>query len=84
MVSCSNQKSAETKAPVAVPVKDSTITKAKYTACMVDNKKDFACGMSVRSGIEDTCHYNGKVYGFCSVECKDAFLKEPAVYLSKK
>ena len=84
MASCSNQKSAETKATVPVPVKDSTIAKAKFTADMVDNKKDFACGMPVTAGIEDTCHYKGKVYGFCSTECKDEFLKSPAVYLSKK
>ena len=84
IASCSNQKSAETKATVLVPVKDSTVARAKFTAVLVDNKKDFACGMSLRSGIEDTCHYKGKVYGFCSAECKEAFLKDPAGYLSKK
>ncbi len=45
---------------------------------MVDNKKDPNCGMPVTAGIEDTVHYNGKVYGFCSDECKQAFLKNPA------
>jgi len=44
---------------------------------MVDNKKDPNCGMPVTAGIEDTVHYNGKVYGFCSDECKQAFLKNP-------
>ena len=42
---------------------------------MVDNKKDPNCGMPVTAGIEDTVHYNGKVYGFCSDECKMHFLK---------
>jgi YHS domain-containing protein len=44
---------------------------------MVDNKIDPNCGMPVTAGIADTVHYNGKVYGFCSDECKQAFLKNP-------
>jgi YHS domain-containing protein len=52
-------------------------TKIIYTAAMVDNKKDPNCGMPVTAGIEDTVHYKNKVYGFCSKECKDAFLKNP-------
>lgn len=44
---------------------------------MVDNKKDPSCGMPIIAGIEDTVHYNGKVYGFCSDECKQIFLKDP-------
>ena len=59
-------------------------TKVKYTASMVDNKKDFACGMPVTAGIEDTCHYKNKVYGFCSKECKNEFLKMPESYLTGK
>jgi len=62
-----------TSAPVTVV--DSA--KPKFTAAMVDNKKDPSCGMPVTAGIEDTVHYNGKVYGFCSEECKNAFLKNP-------
>ena len=52
--------------------------KKKYTAAMVDNKVDPNCGMPVTAGIADTIHYQGKVYGFCSDECKQAFLKNPA------
>lgn len=51
--------------------------KKKFTSDMVDNKKDPSCGMPVTAGIEDTVHYNGKVYGFCSDECKQQFLKNP-------
>ena len=51
--------------------------KKKFTVAMVDNKKDPNCGMPVTAGIEDTVHYKGKVYGFCSNECKQAFLKNP-------
>jgi YHS domain-containing protein len=49
----------------------------KYTTAMVDNKKDPSCGMPMTAGIEDTVHFNGKVYGFCSDECKQIFLKNP-------
>jgi len=52
---------------------------SKFTAAMVDNKKDPSCGMPVTAGIEDTVHYMGKVYGFCSEECKNEFLKNPEV-----
>lgn len=47
----------------------------KFTVAIVDNAKDPTCGMPVSAGIEDTAHYNNKVLGFCSKECKDEFLK---------
>ena len=53
-------------------------------ASMVDNKKDFICGMPVTAGVADTANYNGKVYGFCSAGCKEEFLKNANQYLSKK
>lgn len=49
-----------------------------------DNKKDFSCGMPLTAGVADTAQYNGKVYGFCSKECKTEFLKNPAAYLATK
>ncbi|MBK8712955.1 MAG: YHS domain-containing protein [Niastella sp.] len=52
-------------------------------ASMVDNKKDFICGMPTSAGISDTSHYKGKVYGFCSPECKADFVKEPEKYLAE-
>ncbi len=61
--------------PITMKQADSSIK--KFTAAMVDNKKDPNCGMPVTAGIEDTVHYNGKVYGFCSDQCRDAFLKNP-------
>lgn len=51
--------------------------KNKFPAIKFDAKKDLACGMPLAAGIEDTAHYKGKVYGFCSKECKDDFLKNP-------
>jgi len=84
MQSCNSNKNGAPALPVASPSKDTAIIKAKYTASIVNNKKDFYCGMPVSYGIEDTCHYKGKVYGFCSAGCKEEFLKSPAKYLSKK
>ncbi len=48
----------------------------KYTPEMVVNKHDMTCGMPVTAGISDTCHLNGKVYGFCSAECKAEFVNK--------
>lgn len=36
--------------------------------------KDPACGMPLSAGITDTATVDGKIYGFCSPECKDEFL----------
>lgn len=47
-------------------------------------QKDLSCGMPLAAGLEDTAHYQGKIYGFCSVECKATFLKDPQRYLAKK
>jgi len=47
-----------------------------------DYAKDPACGMPLKAGLEDTTLYQGKLYGFCSKECKEEFLKNPASYLA--
>ena len=43
-------------------------------------KKDPVCDMSIIRGFEDTTVYKGKITGFCSKECKDDFIKNPALY----
>ncbi len=48
-----------------------------------DYGKDPTCGMPLKYGLEDTLHYKGKLYGFCSKECKEEFLKDPVSYLAK-
>ena len=53
----------------------SDTAKPKFTREMVDNIKDPSCGMPLTAGIEDTLHYGGRVYGFCSDECRDEFKK---------
>jgi YHS domain-containing protein len=70
------------QANIVSPPTDTT-TASKFTPAMVDNKKDLNCGMPVSAGIGDTAHYKGKVYGFCSTECKNAFLANPDSLLAK-
>lgn len=43
--------------------------------------KDLVCGMSLKGGIADTVTHSSKLYGFCSSECKDEFVKDPSQYL---
>ena len=49
-----------------------------------DSKKDFICGMPLKSSAADTSNYKGKVYGFCSKSCKNAFKKNPNSYVTSK
>jgi YHS domain-containing protein len=73
--SCSNHQAKKNiESNVASATNADTI---KFTATMVDNKRDPSCGMPVAEGIEDTVHYKNKVLGFCSKDCKDEFLKDP-------
>ncbi|WPQ60671.1 DJ-1/PfpI family protein [Chitinophaga sancti] len=51
-----------------------------YENIKFDNNKDPFCGMPITTGVVDTVHYNGKIYGFCSKGCKDGFMKDPAAY----
>ncbi len=68
-----------TKDTVAVtaPVK-------KFAGVKFASTKDLGCGMPLSAGLEDTAHYKGKIYGFCSIECKNDFLKDPEGHLAKK
>ena len=86
--SCANNEPVS--APSVEPIKHGSSMKvvadstAKFTAGMVNNKRDFICGMPVTAGIADTAHYKGKVYGFCASECKAEFMKSPDSYTAKK
>ena len=57
---------------------------ALFANVQFDSKWDLACGMPISAGVEDTTHYKGKVYGFCSKECKADFLKDPETALKSK
>lgn len=55
-----------------------------FKSLTFDYPKDPVCGMPVRMGVGDTAHYKGKLYGFCSTECKDEFEKNPEQYVVGK
>ncbi|MFT4156171.1 hypothetical protein [Parafilimonas sp.] len=55
----------------AGPAKDSV--KKDFSHIVFATQKDTSCGMPLSAGVEDTLHFNGKVYGFCSTGCKNAF-----------
>lgn len=50
---------------------------------LLASKKDLVCGMPVSAGITDTTSIDGKLYGFCAPECKDAFVKNPKDYIKE-
>lgn len=48
----------------------------KFAGVVFASKKDTSCGMPLNAGLEDTVRLNGKVYGFCSQECKQDFVNK--------
>ena len=82
LLSCVNK--TEKRPPVEnLPVKDSTVVAkpSPFTIDMVVNQKDPSCYMPLSDGIGDTAHYHGKVYGFCSKQCKEEFWRRPSYYV---
>ena len=84
LVACNSQNSGNKKEPVSQTAsKDSiTVSTAISDSLKVDNKKDPICGMPVKGNINDTTLYQGKLYGFCSTECKEDFLKNPKEHIA--
>lgn len=81
--SACNQK-PEQKTEMAASTEEKSKTLEVKVSDLATNK-DFVCGMEVSDGgISDTASYEGKLYGFCSVECKDEFVKNPASFLAQK
>jgi YHS domain-containing protein len=84
LVACKNNNNAKA---VDTTHKDSTVVakpKQPFDGVEFASKMDLACGMLLTAGIQDTAHYKGKVYGFCSAECKSDFLKTPEAFLASK
>ncbi|MFN8251011.1 MAG: YHS domain-containing protein [Ferruginibacter sp.] len=87
LLGCGSNKT-DSNAPAAGSAKNSTHTmmppphEKKFAGTAFANTKDYICGMPVTAGIEDTVTYKGKLYGFCSKECKDEFSKSPDQYLT--
>ena len=65
------------------PADSAVVARRGLKSLHFDYGKDPACGMPLKYGLEDTLHYQGKLYGFCSKECKEEFLKDPGSYLAK-
>ena len=79
LLACGGASTSTTKNDtVATAMSADTLTSKTYDIALVNNKKDPTCGMPVTAGIGDTAHYENKVIGFCSTECKNEFLKNPA------
>lgn len=66
----------------ATPEKSATTAASTETLPWAGDK-DFVCGMHIDQTVEDTVHFGGKVYGFCSPSCKESFQAEPAKYVGK-
>lgn len=74
---------ADKEEQTSTPAPESTMVDIKVTE--LATTKDFVCGMDVVEGsIADTASFDGKLYGFCSTECKAEFVKNPQSYLAQK
>lgn len=77
-----NQKSATTKTEEKM-TPESKMVDIKLS--QLASNKDMNCDMTLAEGsIVDTATYQGKIYGFCSPECKADFLATPDAHLTKK
>ncbi|MEO5944003.1 MAG: hypothetical protein ABIP30_06490 [Ferruginibacter sp.] len=57
-----------------LPVIDTAQT-PKFANLQLTSKRDTSCGMPLRmEDVADTVVLKGKVYGFCSAECKADFV----------
>lgn len=61
--------------------KPDSAKKIAITEADLADKKDPVCGMPAFKYMEDTALYNNKIYAFCSKDCKDEFVKNPAEYV---
>ncbi|MBL0055654.1 MAG: hypothetical protein IPP31_05555 [Chitinophagaceae bacterium] len=83
VLSCT-AKEKEKKEPVMIQKTDpvSAAPKPSLATVELDSKKDLVCGMPVRTGVSDTAHFKGKIYGFCAIECKQEFVSNPSLYIA--
>jgi YHS domain-containing protein len=73
------EKKMETMEPAKNAAVNSDLAKLQFAST-----KDLSCGMPISAGLSDTTSYKGKLYGFCSSECKEDFLKDPEAHLAAK
>jgi YHS domain-containing protein len=78
-ISCSNETIQEKQQfQTKEMTVDATNNSIDVSAIKFASKKDTICGMPIKIGVADTLNINGKVYGFCAVECKEAFKQQLA------
>lgn len=83
-MACSQNSKNEKAISNAKVEENLSVSENKYAGVDFASKKDLACGMPLSAGVEDTLHYDGRIYGFCSAECKDSFEIDPRKYIVKK
>jgi YHS domain-containing protein len=91
--SCNNTANTEegtstetaTNTDAATDMTDSIAKPVNLHISQLATDQDFVCGMKLTDEmIADTTSVDGKVYGFCSQECKAQFAQDPQKFLSKK
>lgn len=83
LLACNSEKKRQPA--TTIQTADSSLVKpAKdFSKLQFDYNRDPVCRMPLTAGIGDTATYKGKLYGFCSPECKGEFEKDPATYIAK-
>ena len=80
LAACTNEPSNEEKAAAAKQKVDNAMKADKAAhmniAGLNIQPEDPYCNMPITAGITDTATVRSKLYGFCSKECKEEFLKE--------
>lgn len=61
--------------------KSTSLSPEQLKKVKVVNALDPICQMKTADYLKDTAMYKNKIYGFCSVSCKDQFKKNPAKYV---
>ncbi len=73
IASCNQSKPQPEQKPIPHQVQVSAST-IKVDLKNFASPNDTTCGMPLSAGIADTATVDGKLYGFCSSSCKEAFL----------
>ena len=75
-IACNSSGNQKKEATRFVSAPTDTAPKKDFSHVVFATQKDTTCGMPLKYGVEDTLQLGGKVYGFCSKGCKDAFVEK--------
>ena len=84
LFSCKGRNDANTNETTHKDSMTVAVPKQDFNGVEFAGKMDVACGMPLTAGVQDTAHFKGKVYGFCSTDCKSEFLKAPESFIASK